>query len=189
MSSHFQKPYTWTRQEGTFTNGFYGLQITKKDGWLRYIEGPTLGSRLFLHQLFGPQAFLFPKRSLIEFHKLGETQSVDAVVAIGPVDNLKGKPQGRSLNSYAHSSLESIIASWKIWLKRGDIELMELNGTPCAKATVSYEMPKAGELKSELYFFIRGERGFHIAYTTTPSKFDKYRAEAIETMRSIRFIK
>jgi len=188
LSSHFQIPYKWTRQGNTYTNAFYGVQITKKDGWLRHIEGSTLGSRLFLSRLFSnPLVLIFPKRNLIEFHRFGDTQSVDAAVAIGPVDNLKGKPYGHYVDSYAHASLESVLAPRKIWLKKGEIELMELNGMPCAKATVSSELPKVGELKSEFYFFIRGGKGFNINYTAKPLEFDKYRDEATRTIQSVRF--
>ncbi|MBI3999877.1 MAG: hypothetical protein HY351_04605 [Candidatus Omnitrophica bacterium] len=148
-----------------------------------------MGKRIFLSQVFGsPVPLLFPKRNLIEFHRFGETQQLDAIVFIGPVDDLQGKPYGRSLRSYARASLESLLSPRKIWLKESQIELAELNGKPCATATVSYEISKVGQVKGEFYLVIKDEKGFNMGYTAVPSEFDQYREEAMSIIQSFRFL-
>lgn len=186
--SHAQGHYRWLRGGNTYKNTFYGLQITKKDEWLRYKEGNPIGKQVFISRLFGnPALFLFPKKNLIEFHRLEKSENPDAIFFIGPIDDLKDKSYGHSLNSYAHAYLESVIAPKKMWVKKGQIAPTEINGVPCAKANVSYEIQKIGELEGEIYFFIRDNKGFNVTYTAHPSEFMKYRNEAIEMIQSIRF--
>jgi len=186
--SHIQAPYQWSREGSTYTNPFYGLQITKREGWLRYTASDSLGKRIFLSQVSGrPVPFLFPKRNLIEFRRFGKREQPDAVVSIGPVDNLEGKPYGKSLRAYARVSLESLMTT-KIWLKQGQIELTEISGESCAKVKVSTEIPKLGDVDGEYCLFIKGNKGFHIAYNAIPSEYDQYRDEAMSIIQSFRFL-
>lgn len=190
LSFYFQAPFRWVRQGDTYTNIYYGFQVKKREDWLRHLPKDSLGRRIYLSRLFGsPVPLLFPKQNLIEFHKLGESQKPDAIVSIGPVDELKGKPNAQSLQSYAHASLESIMGPKKMWVKKSQIELWKLNEEPCAKTRISYEISKVGEMEGELYFFIKNQKGFHISYVATPSEFDKYRDEAMKIVQSIRFMK
>ena len=189
LRSHFQAPFQWSREANTYTNTYYGLQITKQEGWLRYTDDNiSLEKRIFLSRLFGSGTpLLFAKRNLIEFHKLSDAGKSNAIITIGPVDDLKGKWYGRSVENYAHVSLEATLAPKKIWLKRSQIKLTELSGRPCAKLRTSYEIPKIGELENQFYFFIKDKKGFHIGYFAKPSEFDKYHDEAAQMIQSIRF--
>jgi len=186
--AYAQAPYVWIREGNTYTNACYGLQITRTEGWLRYQDDESLGSRYFSSRMFhNPALLLFPKRNLIEFRKIGEDLKPEASVLISPVDDLKGKFYGRSPLSYARFSLGTVIASQSS-LKKGDVELTELNGEPSARSRISINVLGAGEVESECYFFVNNGMGFSLGYSSTPSKFNRYRSEAVKIVQSFRFI-
>lgn len=185
--SHLQAPYRWSRKGEIYTNLFYGLEIMKKEGWLRHLKDPTLGERLQMAWQHDYPLVPLIQRNLIEFHRFDERELLDANFVLGPVDNLKGKPYGRSLQDYARASVQSMGLS-KIWVKKTEIELMELNRLPCARVRISYEALEEETLEGEIYFFIRGARGFNILYAAIPSVFDTYYDEALQMIQSFRFV-
>jgi len=187
--SFSQTPYEWTREGDVYTNAHYGLQITKKDGWLRSVEGPSLESRFFLSRLFdNPSPLLFSKRNLMEFHEIGGSQRPDAVIVMGPVDDLKGKYYGRSPRDYARATLGSMAAT-KMRLNKAEFSMTDINGTPCAMVRSAIEIRELGEIENEYYFLISGVKGFNIVYSAVPSKFGQHLDEAREIVRSIHFLR
>lgn len=186
--SFVEAPYECTRKGSTYTNPYYGFQITEKDGWLRSVNGSSLGSRFVLGRLFdNPAPLLSSKRELLVFHKIGKKQHPEAVVNIAPVDHLKGKYYGRSLEIYARASLESIMAT-KMRVNEGQIKVMDINGRPCAKVRVSLKVPDMGDMEAEYYFFINDGKGFAVGYMAIPSKFEQNRDEAMAIIQSFRFL-
>jgi hypothetical protein len=176
LAGYISRPYDWSRQGFTYTNPYYGLQITKLSSWLTSLPRPSWSSR---------------RPRLIELHRVsfrGTQNPLVAEVAIASVEELKRHPSLGSLKEYAGRLL------WGTDLlglhpKVGEpMESCEINGEQCVLLRASFVDRGGVKLESEIYFFLRKGRIFTVLYSAVPEQFSFYHSEGLKMIQSLRFL-